>query len=115
MKIYDIKEINRIELNALPFSTSEIIGKEFTNVIIIPTAEMHDSGFVCMKYILLKWENGLGVVGVVGGYSDVIHLKGKASIDCLPCGYLRIMLDEPATVPYFIGSDFFIERREKNE
>lgn len=114
MKIYNIEEISREELNALPFSTSEIVGKKFKEIIIIPTAEMHDSGFRCMKYILLNWENGLNVVGVVGGYSDVIHLWGnKVSIDCLPCGYLRIMLNEPAIVPCFIGSDFFVERREK--
>lgn len=114
MEIENIKEISREELNALPFSTSEIIGKPFSQVIIIPTDDIHDSGFRCMKYILLKWENGLNVVGVVGGYSDVIHLwNSKANIDCLPCGYLRVLLDEPATVPYFIGSDFFVERWDK--
>lgn len=116
MKIDNIEEISREELNGLPFSTSEIVGRKFDNIIIIPTAEMHDSGFRCMKYILLKWEYGLNVVGVVGGYSDVIHLcNGKANIDCLPCGYLRVMLDKTATVPYFVGSDFFVERRERRE
>lgn len=111
MKIDSIEEISKEELNALPYSTSEIEGKSFSQVIIIPTDNIHDSGFRCMKYILLKWENGLNVVGVVGGYSDVIHLwNGKANIDCLPCGYLRVMLDETATVPYFVGSDFFVER-----
>lgn len=114
MKTYSIEKISREELNALPFSTSEIVGKKYDNIIIIPTADMHDSGFRCMKYILLKWENGLNVVGVVGGYSDVIHLwNARASIDCLPCGYLRVMLNETATVPYFVGSDFFVERWEK--
>lgn len=114
MKIGSIEEISREELDALPFSTSEIIGKPFSQVIIIPTDDIHDSGFRCMKYILLKWKDGLNVVGVVGGYSDVIHLwNGKAKIDCLPCGYLRVMLDEPATVPYFVGSDFFVESRGK--
>ncbi len=112
MKIDSIEEISREELNALPFSTSEIVGKEFKNIIIIPTDEIHDSGFRCMKFVLIKWNNGFyEVVGVVGGYSDVLHLwKGRASIDCLPCGYLRVMLDETATVPYFVGSDFFVER-----
>ena len=115
MKIDSIEEISREELNALPFSTNEIVGEEFRNIIIIPTAEMHDSGFRCMKYILLNWnDGGYEVVGVVGGYSDALHLwGGKATIDCLPGGYLRVMLSGTATVPYFIGSDFFIERREK--
>ena len=115
MKINSIEEISKEELNALPFSTSEIVGKKFRNIIIIPTDEMHDSGFRCMKYILLDWnDGGYEVVGVVGGYSDVLHLwKGRADIDCLPCGYLRVMLSGTATVPYFIGSDFFVERGEK--
>ena len=115
MKTYSIEEISREELNALPFSTSEIVGKEFSNIIIVPTDEMHVSGFRCMKYILLKWKDEYyEVVGVVGGYSDVIHLwNGNARIDCLPCGYLRVRLNETATVPYFVGSDFFVEMREK--
>lgn len=114
MKINSIEEISKEELNALPYSTSEIVGKKFSSIIIIPTDEMHDSGFRCMKYILLKWENGLNVVGVVGGYSDVLHLwKGGADIDCLPCGYLRVILYENATVPYFVGSSFIIRSWEK--
>ena len=109
MKIRSLDEVSIEELNALPYSTSEIVGKEFNDIIIVPTGKMHDSGFRCMKYILINWENGTNVVGVVGGYSDVLHLcNGKARIDCLPCGYLRVMLDETATVPYFIGSDFVI-------
>lgn len=112
MKIDNLIEISREELDSLPYSTSEIVGKEFNNIIIIPTDDMHDSDFRCMKYILLTWD--LEVVGVVGGYSDVIHLwKVGASIDCLPCGYLRVMLNETATVPYFIGSDFFVVRGER--
>lgn len=114
MQIDNIEEISREELNALPFSTSEIVGKEFNHIIIIPTRKMHDSGFRCMKYVLLKWCGYFEVVGVIGGYSDVIHLgNGKANIDCLPCGYLRVILHETATVPYFVGSDFFVEREEK--
>ena len=116
MRIDNIKEISREELNALPYSTSEIVGKKFRNIIIIPTDEIHDSGFRCMKYILLNFAEygGYEVVGVVGGYSDVLHLwKGRASIDCLPCGYLRVMLEGTSTVPYFIGSDFFVERGEE--
>ena len=113
MKIDNIEEISREELNALPYSTNEIVGKEFDNIIIIPTGEMHYSGFGCMKYVLLKWENDLEVVGVVGGYSDVIHVRDEANIDCLPCGYLRIILYQPAILPCFIASDFFVERKEK--
>lgn len=101
-------------LNSLPYSTNEIIGKKYSQIIIIPTEDIHDSEYRCMKYVLLKFEEyGLVVVGVVGGYSDVIHLPKcitRITIDCLPCGYLRVMFDEPQRVPNFIGSDFFVDK-----
>lgn len=107
------------ELNCLPYSTNEIIGEEYSQIIIIPTEDIHDSEYRCMKYVLLKFkEYSLVVVGVVGGYSDVIHLPKdvtRINIDCLPCGYLRVMFDEPQRVPSFIGSDFFVDKWEWGE
>ena len=101
-------------LNSLPYSANEIIGEEYSQIIIIPTEDIHDSEYRCMKYVLLKFkESSLVVVGVVGGYSDVIHLPKtvtRINIDCLPCGYLRVMFDEPQRVPDFICSDFFVDR-----
>lgn len=46
---------------------------EFNGVVIIPTNELHESGFGCMKFALI---NHGEVVGCVGGGSDVIHLNG---------------------------------------
>ena len=45
----------------------------FNSFIIIPTGELHDSGYGCMKFALF---NGEEYVGCVGGYSDVIHFNG---------------------------------------
>lgn len=120
METIDVLTITQEELNQLPYSTQEIAGKLYKQIIIIPTDTIHDTGFRCMKYVLLQW-NDYGpceVVGVVGGYSDVLHLwrskNGLAIIDCLPCGYLRILLDNDAKVPSFIGSDFFIYDAENS-
>ena len=47
--------------------------KPFTSVVIVPTGRKHDSGYGCMKFVLL---NRGEVVGCVGGYSDVVHING---------------------------------------
>ena len=113
MRLIDVETITQEELKALPYSSDEIVGKEYTQVIIVPTGKIHDSGFACMKCVLCNWtDEGNEVVGVVGGYTDAIHLwKVKPNIDCLPCGLLRVFFEEGgATVPFFVGSDFFVGR-----
>lgn len=48
--------------------------RRFQNVVIIPTGEVHDSGYGCMKFAFF---DGKGkYVGCVGGYSDVICFNG---------------------------------------
>lgn len=112
------------ELKELPFSTNEITGRSYSNIIMMPYSIHEYSGFGAMKLILLGqkfWDPDepftYDIVGVVGGYCDLIisHEKTRLAIDMLPCGYNRIILSKPATVPYFIDSDFFIERDESNE
>jgi hypothetical protein len=96
---------------------------DFNGVIIIPTNELHDSGFGCMKFALT---NGDEVVGCVGGVSDVMHRNGigwygkyfdKAiktnmvkridwSIDCLPNGLIRLFCSYALDIDEFIMSDF---------
>jgi hypothetical protein len=99
---------------------------EFNGIVIIPTNELHDSGFGCMKFALL---NHGEVVGCVGGGSDVIHLNGIGgygkydkdfgralktdmteridwSIDCLPNGLIRLFCSYALDIDEFIMSDF---------
>lgn len=100
----------------------------FNGFVIIPTGETHDSGYMCMKYALTYYGD---VVGCVGGYSDVVRLQGIGgygeynedydkrvstrqgpiidwSIDCLPCGFLRVFVSGKLKLDDFIGSDFCI-------
>lgn len=74
----------------------------FDGFVIIPTGELHDSGFMYMKFALTyQYE----VVGCVGGGSDVINLNGIGgygknidgiskrqdwAIDCLENGLIRV-------------------------
>ena len=93
----------------------------FNSVVIVPTDEIHDSGYTCMKFVLLYKDE---VVGVCGGYSDVVHINGIGGygemkgrlpqlirpvgwkIDCLPCGLLRLFCERKLKTEEWIGSDF---------
>lgn len=116
----DIKKMTKKELMELE---NFIPKKNFTGIVIVPMNYKHDSGFQCMKYILLNhWD----IVGVVGGGSDVMHINGiggygkepnyitrmvKAHdlrIDCLPKSKcLRLFSDDEMELwDLFCGSDF---------
>lgn len=116
----DVKEMTKKELMELE---NFIPKKNFTGIVIVPMNYKHDSGFQCMKYILLNhWD----IVGVVGGGSDVMHINGiggygkepnyttrmvKAHdlrIDCLPKSKcLRLFSDDEMELwDLFCGSDF---------
>lgn len=97
-------------------------------IIVVPTDDIHDSGYRCMKFILTC---GNEIVGVVGGGSDVIHINGiggygkepnyitrlvKAHdlrIDCLPKSKcLRLFSDEPIEIDNCFISDFIFYFKE---
>ena len=98
----------------------------FSDIIIVPTDDLHDSGWRCMKFILCKKGE---IVGVVGGYSDVVHINGIGGwgetfkelikpidwrIDCLPgSGCLRLFTDKDCVISRgFVLSDFIFEVKE---
>jgi Zn ribbon nucleic-acid-binding protein len=107
---------------------------EFNGVVIIPTNELHDSGFGCMKFALTNHDE---VVGCVGGGSDVMHLNGIGgygkpgedfealttnmirrvdwSIDCLPNGLIRLFCSYKLDIDEFIVSDFNLYAKTKGE
>lgn len=97
----------------------------FNNIVIVPTDEIHESGYRCMKFVL--WNND-HICGVVGGYSDVIYPNGIGnhgdpydmftgkiphmglSMDCLrESGCMRIMMSYPCklTVPLLSSFKFY--------
>lgn len=96
----------------------------FTSVVLVPMDYEHDSGYLCMKFVLLNEEQK--IVGVVGGGSDVVNLNGIGgygwhmqyfdnprcfgwSIDCLPKSQcMRLFCGRPLHLDDWIGSDFGI-------
>lgn len=104
----NIREMTREDFHKVPFR--EYFNSElppFESIVIIPTDELHDSGWQCMEFVGVD-ENMEPVVRM-SGCSDVIHIDGIGgygkwadkiprsrpiqawSIDCLPkSGYLRL-------------------------
>ena len=94
-------------LSTLTFNTV------FNSIVIVPTGELHDSGYQMMDFVAVSNET-YEPMYKLSGISDVIELDGiggygpnsingceilngecavpvKAwKIDCLPCGYLRL-------------------------
>lgn len=82
---------------------------EFNALVIIPQDYTHDSGWMCMDFVAVR-KDGEPICRL-SGCSDVLNLDGIGeygkwrsdehqfpnriepkgwSIDCLPCGYLRL-------------------------
>lgn len=122
----NINSMTLEDLLAVPYSKT--FGKvgTFTGFIIVPTGELHDSGFGCMKFVLTHHND---IVGAVGGWCDVVHLNGIGgyglgwqtsltdrkvpvidwSIDLLPkSGCLRVFSSHRLALNDFIGSDFIV-------
>ena len=106
---------------------------DFGGIVIVPTGELHDSGFQMMKFILC---DGYNVVGAVSGFSDVVHLDGIGGyglnykntvltktthvigwkMDCLPkSGCMRLFTNRGNNLKLqsFISSDFEIYVEDK--
>lgn len=104
----------------------------FRSFVIIPVErdgeiDLHDSGWGCMEFVLVN--DDMEPIGKVGGGSDVVNLDGIGgygykwherpdymlrlipahgwTVDCLPCGYLRMWTRRTLFLSdRFVGSNF---------
>jgi hypothetical protein len=76
-----MKDLNDITLEE--FQAMENFGQTetFNDVIIVPTTDIHDSGYRCMKFVLVRRRK---IVGCVGGYNDVVYPNGKGNVGLHP-------------------------------
>lgn len=119
MKLDATKE----EFENLPIKKPE---EPFDSFVIIPTGEIQDSGYGCMKFALVNYDH---VVGCVGGGSDVICLNGIGGygrefysnlekseyipvidwqIDLLPNGLFRVFTSHNLVIQDLVLSTFEI-------
>ena len=94
---------------------------EFRSLVIIPLDYPHDSGWMCMDFVAVSKDeepicrlsgcsdvlnlDGIGGYGNrrVGEFPSSIEPKGW-SIDCLPCGYLRLFSRSTMTAGPALGN-----------
>lgn len=119
-----INEMSKKEFQELEIEYDK---KGFTSLIICPMNKIHDSGYRCMKFILLR--KGM-IVGTVSGWSDIIHFNGIGGrgkndvyedfprqpayrIDCLrKSGLVRVLTNHLLEVDMPILSDFIFYLKE---
>ena len=102
----NILEMTKEDFAKVPRRKSDI--PTFDSLVIIPQNDdpLHDSGYMCMGFVAVD-KHGEPICSFGGG-SDVICINGIGgygkwsdslpkslppigwSIDCLPCGYLRL-------------------------
>lgn len=115
MNIFDMKKEDFEKVPAITHAYSNGV-VEFYSLVIIPMDYAHDSGWMCMDFVAVN-KNGEPICKL-SGRSDVLNLDGIGgygdwriadgfprfvepkgwSIDCLPCGYLRLFARGPMTL-----------------
>lgn len=84
----ELTDMSIEDFEDLPHITAEEAG-EFDSLVILPTHEMHDSGYACMDFIPCRGNKPLGRLS---GYSDALHIDGIG-------GFGANWLDKFGTVP----------------
>lgn len=107
MTYFEVTKENVNELPVIEWNSDR--DELFDSVLIVPTDDIHDSGYKCMQFVFCK---GYLAVKRVDRGSDVIHIDGIGgygewnpvtgfpelvppkswSIDCTPNGFLRMFL-----------------------
>lgn len=106
MTIFEITKENVKELPLIDWLDNH--DELFDSIVIVPTGEIHESGYQCMEFVFC---NGDEAVKRVDRGSDVLHIDGIGgyggritwnkplpttlplrswSIDCTPNGFLRL-------------------------
>ena len=96
---------------------------EFSSVVIVPTDQLHDSGFRQMEFVLMDKDDN--PIGKIGGFVDSIYVEPHYTskgigrcvhMDLLPCGLMRFWVNETMFIENCAGSDldvFYIEEKAK--
>ena len=108
------KDINDYTLKE--FREMENFGEDriFNSIIIVPMNRKHESGYTCMKFILLFNRD---IVGVVGGWCDITYPTIKdisIRVDCLKKSKcVRLMFNEDYIVQPPVWDSFYFDRYEE--
>ena len=123
-----IKEMQVEDFRKVPYReswNSEVAG--FNSLVIVPTGEMHPSGYMMMDFVAVNDEEF--PICRMSGISDTLEINGIGgygergigkwaqphswTIDCLPCGLLRLFSDHNALKAGWDLSSFEVFYMEK--
>jgi len=128
-----ITEMSKEDFEKVPERThfDEQIGL-FNSLVILPMDYLHDSGYKCMDFVAVNEHDE--PICKLSGCSDVLHLDGiggygkydgrlaenrpieEWSIDCLPCGLLRVFCNGWIEAGYAVSSfEIFFHRRDEKK
>lgn len=107
MTYFEVTKENVETIPLLEWHFDKQIGDLFDSILIVPTDDIHDSGYRCMQHVLCKGSeavkriyrgsdvihiDGIGGYGIFNGYIPEVVKPVGWSIDCTPNGFLRIFI-----------------------
>lgn len=113
----NINQLKKEEFYILPQRDWNEDIEQFDSLVILPTDNLHDSGYLCMDFVAVKdhkpiirlsgCSDALCIDGI-GGYGNQKEFENNLEtkridfkswqIDCLPCGLLRLFSRYKLTV-----------------
>ena len=121
-----VQAMTKEDFKDIPLRSKRHFYGDFSSIVIIPDDTIHESGYRCMTFVLVdkdcepicKIEAGSDALALdgIGGYGlydhtvgipDTIKPKGW-TIDCLPCGFLRLISSYPLRVDDIEESTFSV-------
>jgi len=85
----DLNDLTKEEFDQVPLVEWRDNVTDFDSLIIVPTDQIHDSGFKCMYFIACKGDEP---ICRISGCSDVIHING---IGGYGLGGIRKHMEQP--------------------
>ena len=129
----DIMSMTVEDFKAVHFRNADDDLSVVYSIVILPTDDMHDSGYRCMDFVAVNIDQK--PICRLSGCSDVLHFDGIGgygldykvamktqsvrpkswSIDCLPCGLFRVFSKHRLQVDDFAVSSYCIYSVDKEE
>lgn len=111
----DLAKVTRKQLLALPRATmqEQIRGVECRSVILIPTEEIHDSGYRIIEIAMVNMESEPFALHCE--HIDAISFRSPMASDCIECGLMRFWCDVSHVITVSGSSSVAIEGKEEKQ
>lgn len=83
LTVKDLNDYTLEELLSVPDMEWNEIRNDFDSLILVPTEQVHDTGFRCMEFVGCIGETP---VAKMSGCSDIVHIGGIGGFNKFPIG-----------------------------